>query len=87
MARDVAGHQVGGQLHAAESAAEGAGEGPGEQEDRTGLPLTLRCLTVNRDARRFYERHGFAVSHDETIEFFGHDIDAWLMRKSAGAPR
>ena len=44
-------------------------------------PLTLRCLTVNPDARRFYERHGFVVTREERIIYHGASLDSWLMAK------
>ena len=44
-------------------------------------PLTLRCLHVNPEARRFYERHGYAVARSETITYHGARLEAWLMSK------
>ena len=44
-------------------------------------PLTLRCLHVNPDARRFYERHGYVVARSQTISYHGVGLDAWLMTK------
>jgi ribosomal protein S18 acetylase RimI-like enzyme len=44
-------------------------------------PLTLRCLVHNPNARRFYERHGFAVVDQQTISYHGAQLAAWLMAK------
>ena len=45
-------------------------------------PVTLRCLRLNLDARRFYERHGYVVARDEVIRYHGVDLDAWFMIKA-----
>lgn len=65
---------------------EAQGQGVGSRllaavEERIGLPMTLRCLTTNQAAQRFYLRHGFAVVQTESIDFHGRRLDAWLMRK------
>jgi ribosomal protein S18 acetylase RimI-like enzyme len=44
-------------------------------------PLTLRCLTVNPDARRFYERHGYVVVREERIIYHGASLESWFMAK------
>jgi ribosomal protein S18 acetylase RimI-like enzyme len=46
-------------------------------------PLTLRCLHANPGARRFYEKHGFALVRDEVITYHGVPLDAWLLAKDA----
>lgn len=43
--------------------------------------VTLRCLHLNRDARRFYDRHGYAVRETQTIALHGRSLLAWLMEK------
>ena len=45
---------------------------------------TLRCLHANPDARRFYERQGYAVRADQTVVLHGHTLRAWLMGKPLG---
>jgi ribosomal protein S18 acetylase RimI-like enzyme len=50
-------------------------------EERLVGPITLRCLVVNERARRFYERHGFTVDHEERIAYHGRPLDAWYMVK------
>ena len=42
---------------------------------------TLRCLHANRDARRFYERHGYQVRETQTVVLHGRPLPAWLMAK------
>ncbi|MGH9889724.1 MAG: GNAT family N-acetyltransferase [bacterium] len=43
---------------------------------------TLRCLHANRNARRFYERHGYHVRETQTVVLHDHPLQAWLMAKS-----
>lgn len=51
-------------------------------EARVGeRPLTLRCLTANPHARRFYERHGYVLAHTEVTRYHGRELEAWLMTK------
>jgi len=51
-------------------------------EDRVAeRPITLRCLHLNPDARRFYERHGYVVARSEVIRYHGVELDAWFMSK------
>ena len=45
---------------------------------------TLRCLHANPDARRLYERSGYAVRATQTVVLHGHSLDAWLMVKPLG---
>lgn len=53
-----------------------------EERLRAGFErVTLRCLHVNPDARRFYERHGYAVVETQTISLHGRALDAWFMAK------
>ena len=47
---------------------------------------TLRCLHANPDARRFYERQGYAVREDQTVVLHGHTLRAWLMEKPLRRP-
>ena len=42
---------------------------------------TLRCLHANRNARRFYERHGYEVRETQTVVLHDHPLPAWLMAK------
>jgi GNAT superfamily N-acetyltransferase len=59
-----------------------------EVEARVGARfdlVTLRCLHANRDARRFYDRHGYAVRETQTILLHGRPLEAWLMEKPLGA--
>jgi GNAT superfamily N-acetyltransferase len=51
----------------------------GERVDGT---ITLRCLLHNPKARRFYERHGYAVDRVERIVYHGQELDAWFMQKT-----
>lgn len=50
-------------------------------EERLVGPITLRCLVVNTRARSLYERCGFAVDHQERIDYHGRLLDAWFMIK------
>jgi ribosomal protein S18 acetylase RimI-like enzyme len=52
--------------------------------DRFDL-VTLRCLHANRSARRFYDRHGYAVRETQTILLHGRPLPAWFMEKSLDA--
>jgi GNAT superfamily N-acetyltransferase len=49
--------------------------------------VTLRCLHVNRGARRFYDRHGYAVRETQSIVFHGRTLPAWFMEKPLDALR
>jgi len=51
---------------------------------RTFDLVTLRCLHANRDARRFYDRHGYTVRETQTINLHGRPAAAWLMEKRLG---
>lgn len=68
-------------------AAQGRGVGSallGAVEARVGAEyaeLTLRCLHANPDARRLYERGGYAVRATQTIDLHGVPLEAWLMAK------
>ena len=46
---------------------------------------TLRCLHANRNARRFYERHGYQVRETQTVVLHDHPLAAWLMTKPLSA--
>jgi len=46
--------------------------------------VTLRCLHANPHARRFYERHGYAVRETQIIDLHGQPQPAWFMEKSLG---
>jgi ribosomal protein S18 acetylase RimI-like enzyme len=46
--------------------------------------VTLRCLCVNPDARRLYDRSGYLVREVQTIELHGRPLEAWLMAKPLG---
>lgn len=46
--------------------------------------VTLRCLCVNPDARRLYDRGGYLVREVQTIELHGRPLEAWLMAKPLG---
>jgi GNAT superfamily N-acetyltransferase len=54
----------------------------GAVEQRLIGPVTLRCLTVNGRARSLYERCGFAVAREETVEYHGRTLAAWFMVKA-----
>jgi GNAT superfamily N-acetyltransferase len=43
--------------------------------------VTLRCLCINADARRLYDRRGYLVREVQTIALHGRPIPAWLMAK------
>ena len=45
-------------------------------------PITLHCLQVNADARRFYERHGYAHVRDVEVRYHGHTLPAWLLARA-----
>jgi GNAT superfamily N-acetyltransferase len=49
--------------------------------ERVAGTITLRCLLHNPNARRFYERHGYAVARVERIVYHGQELDAWFMQK------
>jgi GNAT superfamily N-acetyltransferase len=44
-------------------------------------PVTLHCLQVNADARRFYERLGYVHVRDVEVRYHGHTLPAWLLAK------
>ena len=44
-------------------------------------PITLHCLQVNVDARRFYERHGYAHVRDVEVRYHGRTLPAWLLAR------
>ncbi|HEU4732646.1 MAG TPA: GNAT family N-acetyltransferase, partial [Kofleriaceae bacterium] len=46
--------------------------------------VTLRCLCVNHDARRLYDRRGYQVHETQTIVLHGRPLAAWLMEKPLG---
>jgi ribosomal protein S18 acetylase RimI-like enzyme len=50
-------------------------------EERVIGAITLRCLVVNTRARSLYERCGFAVHHQERIDYHGRLLDAYFMLK------
>jgi GNAT superfamily N-acetyltransferase len=50
-----------------------------ERSDASGKPIQLRVLRVN-PARRFYERHGFVVTHSTAERHF-------MARSTASEPR
>ncbi|MDB4965457.1 MAG: hypothetical protein JWN44_1146 [Myxococcales bacterium] len=52
-------------------------------EAKVAGPWTLRCLLHNPNARRFYERHGYAVDRVERIVYHGEPLVAWFMVKPA----
>lgn len=67
-------------------AAQGRGVGRAllrEVEQRLAGPggVTLHCLQVNPDARRFYERHGYGHVRDVEVGYHGHRLPAWLLAK------
>lgn len=69
-------------------AAQGAGVGAAllrEVEARLpgAAPITLHCLRVNVDARRFYERHGYAHVRDVDVRYHGRTLPAWLLARGA----
>jgi ribosomal protein S18 acetylase RimI-like enzyme len=43
--------------------------------------VTLRCLCVNHNARRLYDRRGFQVRETQTIILHDRPLAAWLMEK------
>lgn len=54
-----------------------------EERLRPGFErVTLRCLHANPDARRFYERHGYAAVETQTITLHGRPLAAWFMEKA-----
>ncbi|MDN3029502.1 GNAT family N-acetyltransferase [Streptomyces sp. S.PB5] len=64
---------------------QGSGIGSGvlrellERCDREGRPVRLNVLQGS-PARRLYERHGFTVESEDTV-------DVWMVREPAGGPR
>lgn len=68
-------------------AAQGRGVGSAllrEVEARIAGPgaVTLHCLRVNADARRFYERHGYAHVRDVEVRYHRRTLPAWLLEKT-----
>lgn len=78
----VSGHHV--ENLYVDPAAQGVGVGRrllAAVEDRVVGPLSLRCLVVNTRARSLYERCGFAIHHQERIDYHGRLLDAYFMVK------
>ena len=46
-------------------------------------PITLHCLQVNLDARRFYERNGYLHVRDVEVRYHGRTLPAWLLARDA----
>lgn len=68
-------------------AAQGRGVGAAllvevESRVRAGFErVTLRCLLVNPQARRFYERYGYQVRETQTIVYHERTLVAWFLDK------